>query len=295
MHTVSYIGFRFVVGLFKFIPFPLLYRLSDLLRFILKDIIGYRKSVIDQNLAYCFPEKTKAERTLIANAYYKNFVDIILESFKGLAINPGKLIPRYKVRNPEILVDAYKSNEHLITYSQHYNNWEWGPICLGLQTRHHIVGIVKLIANPLINNYMIDGRSGNNVSVVPSRETGKYLQDLHKKSNPQALVFIADQRPSGKERFLELPFLGGVGRFHHGAAIYASKANLAIYSIDVHRIGRGRYEIEFVQLAEKGEGLTPEQITILYKEHLENLILQSPESWLWTHKRFKEYVDYKKK
>lgn len=295
MHRLSYIGFRLVVGLFKFIPFPLLYRLSDILRFILKDIFGYRRSVIDQNLAYCFPEKTQVERATIANNFYKNFVDIILESFKGLAIHPEKLIPRFKLRNPEILAKAYTANEHLITYSQHYNNWEWGPICLGLQMEHHIVGIVKLIANPLINNYMINGRSGNNVSVVPSRQTGKYLQGLHNKSNPEALVFIADQRPSGKERFLELPFLGGTARFHHGAAIYAAQADLAIYSIDIHRVGRGRYEIEIVQLAKKDAGLTSEQITTRYKEHLEKLLRQSPESWLWTHKRFKQYLDYKKK
>lgn len=295
MHRLSYIGFRFVVGLFKFIPFPLLYRLSDILRFILKDILGYRRSVIDQNLAYCFPEKTKAERALIASDYYRNFVDIILESIKGLVVDPKKLIPRFRVRNPELWTEAYKANEHLITYSQHYNNWEWATICMGLQTEHHIIGVVKLIANPLIDKYMNEGRTGNNVSVLPAKESGRYFQNLHNKSNPQALVFIADQRPSGKERYLELQFLGGVGRFHHGAAIYAARVGLAIYSIDIHRISRGRYEVELVQLAAKGHDLTPKQITTRYKEHLEKLLRQRPESWLWTHKRFKQYLDYKKK
>ena len=294
MHRISYIGFRILIGLFKILPFPLLYLLSDILRFLLKNVVRYRRKVIQKNLDYCFPEMAAIKKSEIADAFYKNFIDIILESLKGLAIKPKKLVNRFKLKNPEVLKEAYSNGKHLMVYSQHYNNWEWAAVSLGLQTDHHIVGVTKLIANPYINNYMAKRRTGPNVSSVTARLTLRYLRKLKEKSQPEALVFIADQRPSGQEKFIELPFLGGVANFHHGAALFTHSYNLPIYSIDIHRTGRGHYDVEFVRLVAENETLTAEQITTQYKEHLEKLILKSPESWLWSHKRFKKYVDYKK-
>ena len=66
----------------------------------------------------------------------------------------------------------------------------------------------------------------------------------------------------------------------------------SVYSIDIHKVSRGRYEVEFVRLLHENEEITPEEMTIRYKEHLEYLIRKSPESWLWSHKRFKKYLDY---
>ena len=235
-----------------------------------------------------------SQKAEIANGFYRNFIDIILESIKGLAIDPNKLVPRYKLKNPNILTEDFNNGQHLMAYSQHYNNWEWSAASLGLQTSHHIVGVTKLIANPYINSYMYNNRTGPNVGSVTTRLTLRYLRVLQDKVNPEAIVFIADQRPSGKEKYLDLPFLGGRARFHHGAALFTHSYNLPIYSIDIHRLDRGKYEVEIVLLKAKEEALSPEEITTRYKEHLEKLVLKSPESWLWSHKRFKKYVDYKK-
>lgn len=281
-----------MVGFFSLIPFPLLYLISDFLRFIFKNIAGYRVSVIKKNLDYCFPKKTPAERQEILDAFYKNFIDIILESIKGLSIDPDKLKKRYTLKNPEVLNQHYNEGQHIITYSQHYNNWEWAPICLGIQMNHRLMGIVKMISNQRINKYMIDGRSGNNVSVISTKQTGEFFKTLHKERDPLAIVFIADQMPYGKVKSLEVPFLGKKVKFHHGAALYAERVNLPIYSIDVLRRGRGRYEISVHCLKNKTETLTAEEITSRYAAHLEELILSSPESWLWSHKRFKQILTY---
>lgn len=280
------------IGLIGCIPFPLLYLFSDGLRFITKHLLRYRVAVIKQNLAYVFPDKDQHQRDLIFHEFYKNFIDIILESIKGQSYSPEKLIDRFRLKNPELLEAAHENGQHVIAYSHHYNNWEWGPICLGLQIDHHITGIVKLIANPLINNYMIDQRSRANVSVVQTGHTGKFMSKLPESTRPICVVFIADQRPSGNNKKVKLPFLGSEAFFHKGAGIYAAQLKAPIYTIDVHRVSRGRYEVELVPIVNKNEDLSPEDISERYKAHLEDLILKSPESWLWSHKRFKEFLKY---
>lgn len=243
-------------------------------------------------MLYCFPSENPQKLREIRDEFYKNFVDIILESLKGLATNPNKLIQRYTFRNPELMDAVYSKDSHVIIFSQHYNNWEWAPICLGLQMKHHLLGVVKFLSNEYINNYMIDGRSGNNVSVIPTYQTAKYFLSLPQEKKTVGIVFIADQKPSGREKAIQLSFLGNEASFHAGAANYAIKSGLPIYSLDVHRISRGRYEVEAVMIAKAGECHSAEELTIKFKQNLEQLIRKSPASWLWSHKRFKDFVEY---
>ena len=292
MKFLAYIFFRVLIGLFSLLPFKLLYLLSDLLNFILKHLFKYRTAVIETNLSYCFPHKSKQEIASIANSFYRNFIDIILESIKGLGTPPKKLVPRYTFRNPELMDAHFERGEHVIIYSQHYNNWEWAPLCLGLQMKHHLVGAVKMLSNQYINEYMKAGRSGNNVSVIPTYYTAKFFSKLDEEPKPVGIVFIADQKPSGKERAVEMDFLGQQVSFHGGAAKYGIKSGLAIFSLDVHRMGRGRYEVEAVQLAKAGELTSADQLTARYIQNLERLITTSPQSWLWSHKRFKNKISY---
>lgn len=292
MKFLSYIFFRLLVTLFSILPFRLVYFFSDVLRFLFKHVLKYRVSVVDKNLEYCFPTLSSSKRLDIRNKFYKNFIDIILESIKGLATDPNRLMPRYTFRNPELLDSYFEKDQHLIFYSQHFNNWEWAPICLGLQMQHHLLGVVKMISNKYINNYFIDGRSGNNVSVIPTFHTARYFSELDKVESPVGIVFIADQKPSGKERSIELPFLGAKASFHAGAGKYAFKSGLPVFSLDVLRVGRGHYEIVTKEIAGAGECTSGDELTIRFKEHLEKLIKDSPESWLWSHKRFKDFISY---
>jgi KDO2-lipid IV(A) lauroyltransferase len=55
------------------LPFPLLYLLSDGLRFLAFNIIGYRKKVVYENLRNAFHTYTEAEIDVIAKKFYKHF------------------------------------------------------------------------------------------------------------------------------------------------------------------------------------------------------------------------------
>ncbi len=292
MRLFSFYIFRCLIILFRFIPFPLLYVLSDFLRFILKNILRYRVSVIQKNIDYCFPDHSEEYKEDCYQQFYKQFVDILLESIKGLSTPEAVLAKRYKLKNPELLQDYYEDQKPIAIYTCHYNNWEWGPLTMGRQMDHHIVGVVKELTNKHINRFIIDGRSKNNVTVIPTYKTAEYLSQDFNKPPTKCLIFISDQRPSDQSKGIEVSFFDKKIIFDHKSAEYIKSLDLPVYNANVHRLRRGHYEIELIPLANINGNSTTQEITNSYVSNLEELISLSPSSWLWTHKRFKDYITY---
>ena len=72
-------GFLYLLSL---LPMWILYGISDLLYVLIFYVFGYRKTVVLQNLAIAFPEKSQQERVLIAKKFYRNFIDTFIETIK---------------------------------------------------------------------------------------------------------------------------------------------------------------------------------------------------------------------
>src|SRR4051812_4351225 len=76
-----YVVYGLLYG-FSLLPLRVLYLISDFAYLIIYHIAGYRKKVVLQNLAIAFPEKTEAERLLIAKKFYRNLTDTFIETIK---------------------------------------------------------------------------------------------------------------------------------------------------------------------------------------------------------------------
>ena len=61
------------------IPLKRLYHLSDFLAWVVRDVVRYRREVVDHNLEIAFPKLTQEERRKIAKDFYSYFCDLILE------------------------------------------------------------------------------------------------------------------------------------------------------------------------------------------------------------------------
>lgn len=291
-HFLSYLLLRLMVGAFWLIPFPALYLLSDLLGFILKNIFKYRLNVIEKNIRYIFPSKSDKWVADTISEYYSYFIDLILETLKGMSMSPYKLRHRFKFTNPEFLNAYCEEGRHVFIYAQHLNNWEWAAMCLGVQMDHHLVGVVKKLSNPYTNNYIQNSRSSFNVSVVHTNRVGRYLSTLTQKSKPEGIVFIADQRPSGREKKVAVSFFNKQIDFHSGAANYALHTNIPLIDFKVTKIKRGYYEMEAILLGYANDFNSAQEITQTYVSYLEKLIEETPALWLWSHKRFKHEINY---
>ncbi len=71
----------FVFKLVSYIPFGLLYVISDILFYPLYYVVRYRRKIVRKNLTESFPEKSLGEIKRIEKKFYRFFVDTMLESF----------------------------------------------------------------------------------------------------------------------------------------------------------------------------------------------------------------------
>lgn len=282
---LEYLGFRIWIGLFRIMPFRLLYIISDILAFLLFHVIRYRRAVSSENIRRCLINLDEKSRHKILKLSYHNLADILLESVKGMTISKATLRKRFKFENIEMLDPYYEECRSLILVSGHVCNWEWGAIALGLQLKHDCIGIYKPIKNPFIEAYAKKRRGRTGMILAGIKETGRVLQE--QAGRPSAFVLIADQNPANKARAFWLDFFSHATAFHHGPASISKNMDYPVVYFSIKRIHRGYYSVYFESLVETPLNMTPEEIMQRYVKRLEQQIEEQPSDWLWSHRRWK--------
>ncbi len=285
MKTLAYLSVRCLVGTFRFIPFWLLYLLSDLLRLVLQYMVRYRHEVIRQNLHNAFPTKNGHEIKKITKHYYRNLADVILESIKGLSLREQELRNRYSYRNSFIFNELYQNKKNAILLGSHIANWEWGVLSFPLWVEQQVVGIYKPLSNPLTDAFLNKLRCRWGLHLYSMTNIGRAV--VRQRQSPAIFVLIADQTPSDIGNAHWLDFLNQPTAFLHGPGKLAEKTGFSVYSFAIQRFRRGFYEVSFKKLADETEALSAGEITQRYAAELERLICQKPSDWLWSHRRWK--------
>ncbi len=279
----------FFILLIGILPFWLLYAFSDFMRFLLKDIFGYRKKVIVSNLKRCFPDAGDEEIKRLTSDAYKNLMDVLVEGFKAFTMSNEQIKKRHKILNPEIL-DSYKnSNRNIIAAPCHYGNWEWGALSPALQLDYQIAAFYTPLSNPYMDKRIRKNRSRTGTILASTRRTARTFEEL---SDSRAIfVMAADQSPSKPNHAIWVDFLGQQTAFLHGIEKHARQRNLPVVFVDIQRVKRGYYTLELSFITEYPTQTEPGEITTLYAKKLEEVILKNPGNWLWSHKRWKLNID----
>lgn len=274
--------FAMVVGS---LPFPLLYKLSDFLSFILRRVLKYRRAVILDNLRNSFPGLGEEEIRIISKKFYPNLSDITLEGIKAFTISKKQVISRYRLRNPELLYPFLEAGRGVICATGHYGNWEWGTLSPPLQVPYKLVAFYKPLKNLRFDKFVRKNRSRFGTSLSPIRETTKTFED--NRGLPVVYLMAADQSPSNREAAYWTTFLGRDTAFLHGPEKHARINNFPVFFAAIRRVKRGFYELDLSILVEDPFLVENGEITRRYAEKMESLIMEDPVNWLWSHRRWK--------
>lgn len=286
LQRFTYIFFRVIVFLFRFLPFWLVYKVSDFIYWVLYYILGYRKNTVLANLKKAFPNKKQHEIERICRQFYRHFCDLLVESFKGFSMSKSDLQKRFKITNPA-LANAYAANnQSLIVVGSHFANWEWGVMCVNTQVRQPLTGIYRPVANKYINDYFVGSRTRFGMNLSPIGNTRDTFEA--NENHTFAMIMMADQSPGKIEKAYWLTFMGLDTPCHYGPEKYAVKYNYPVMYFSPVRVRRGFYECELVLLAENPSKQEEGDITKAFMQYLEKQIYQYPEQWLWTHRRWKK-------
>jgi len=285
MDYLLYLIFRCFVALVSIIPFWILYFLSDMIFFLIYYVFGYRKKVVFDNLYRSFPEKSQNEIKSIAKGFYIHLSDILVESLKAFSLPEEEGARRFRFKPSELLEQFYKENRSVIVVAGHYNNWEWPGIAAGSQIFHKPVGFYKPMTNRYIDNFVKRIRVQGRSALVSINDTIMVFKTDWKE--PAAFYMIADQSPSSIRLAYWVQFLNQETATLHGPEKYARIYNMPVVYCDVQKIKRGYYEAEFILLSENPSATKTGEITAQFMKILEDKILEHPQYYLWSHKRWK--------
>lgn len=286
MNLLVYIIAYPFIWLISRLNFSAIYLISDFLYYFLYYIFSYRKNVVRKNLKLAFPKKNKKDRLKIEKKYYRFLSDIFLESFKSMNISEDEINRRYKFKNPELLDELYKKNKNLILMAGHYCSWEW-VFNLNNNTEYQVHAIYKKLSNKYFDKWLKKIRCKQGCNMISTKNTFREIMKHSKTKELNLYGFASDQSPRKNKLNHWGLFLNNYVPIHTGAEIIAKKYNMAVVFMDVKKIKRGFYEVYFNIITEEPKKFKDFDISDQFMKLVENQIINKPEYYTWTHKRFK--------
>lgn len=268
------------------LPFRLFYWLSDVVCFIVYNIVGYRKNIVRENLAVALPHLSSEERLVIEKKSYHHLCDMFLEMIKTMTISSEEMNKRFTITNIELIKEYEKKGKSIVLLASHYASWEW-LITLNDKTVFRGIGVYKKIANKYFDKLIRDIRSKYDAELVVTRDTIPLIAKNQKEGILCIYGLASDQSPKLDRIFHWDTFMGIEVPVHTGAEMIAKKYDLSVVFVKVKKVKRGYYQATFVPITDDPKSIPDFGITHTFIDEVEKQILEAPEYYFWTHKRWK--------
>ncbi|MDP3431605.1 MAG: lysophospholipid acyltransferase family protein, partial [Bacteroidota bacterium] len=282
----------FILKLLGNTPFWLLYICADLIYLISYYVVGYRKKIVLRNLKNSFPKKSDQEIHRIAIAFYRHFADLVVETIKSFQISEETLKKRIRYKNPEVLNELYVQGKSVALLSGHYGNWEW-TMAMPKFIQHQLNVIYRPMQNKQIDTFMKKVRSRFGMLLIPAKTSLRTMLEIEKTGQLSATYYLADQTALYDTKYWMM-FLNQETPVFPGPEKVASRLKQAVVFMDIQKVQRGYYEVEFTKLFDDASQTKEFEVTKTHVKFLEEIIRKRPEFWLWSHKRWKhtrpEYI-----
>jgi len=287
-----YLLIYFFVYLFSLLPWRLLYFISDIIALLLQYVFRYRNKVVEQNLAIAFPQKTAKERQEIANAFYRQFTDSFIETFKLISISDKNFDKRFS-SNVEVLNKLYESGQSVQIMAGHFFNWEFANWGVAKYGKYPFIAVYMPLSNPHFNRIVLKLRKRFGSIMIPATN---FKSQFHKYANQgaYAMALAADQNPGNPLSAYWVPFFGRLTPFVKGPEKGALLNNTAQVFVHFYRVKRGYYHSEYEVMTTSPNYFKDGQLTALFVKTLEEKIKERPANYLWTHRRWRYEYDASK-
>ena len=286
MQFILYYISLFFIYLVALIPFPFIYGVSDFLFILIYYIVGYRKKVVIENLRKSFPEKSEEEIKKITKRFYHYLCDLFIETFKTLTFSENAAKKHCSMHpKAQALFDRYHAEgKSIILVMGHYGNWEWAGSTFSLLCKQQLYVIYHPLANKHFNGLICKMRSLFGTKLYAMKDAFKDM--MNNKTEISATAFIADQTPPPESAYWT-KFLNQQTPVFWGTEKIARKLNYPVVYVSMKLKKRGYYELHAETLFENPKECTVGEISEAHTRRLEADIVQQPELWLWSHRRWK--------
>lgn len=269
---------KLIVKLFSSLPIIFLKQFRRFIYFLLCYIVCYRKEVIQENLSKSFPTKSKAEINQLYRKFTFHFSEFLLEYlvlFKG---SKSFYEDNVQVEGWKDVQETVESGQHVIIAMGHQGSWEYAAVRLSQLFSIKMTGIYKKIKNPKTDKIVFDARSKFGLHLFEIKDSVKQM--LRMRKEPAAHLFIMDQSPRKSQSKRWIKFLNQDTLILEGVEKMSKALNAKVFWLSVEKEDFAKYKMILKELESTN-------IMKACYDHLESDIQHQPETWLWSHRRWK--------
>lgn len=263
--------------------------LTSFIYFVIYYIAKYRRQVSRVNLTKSFPEKSLQQIISIEKKYYRHMANMMLENFYLRFLSKNDFKKLITVNNPELLQKYYNQGKSMIVMYGHYGNWEYSG-GLGFFTKLRPSAVYKRQSSQAFDRLFYDMRVNTNVYPIEMKEVMRKVPN-YVNEKPSMVYMFADQTPMKQDIHHWITFLNQTTGVYTGSEKLAKKYDLVVVYCEILPTGNGKYTFDIQLITDDPKNTAQNQITDKYFELLEKTIINNPEYWLWSHRRWKHQPD----
>lgn len=242
-----------------------------------------KKRIIRKNLDLCFPEKNNQE---IRNLVLKNFVSLgmsLIEIAMSWWSSDNRLKKIVQIEGLEHLQSALQQGHGVILLSGHFTTLELGGRLLRQFTQFHVM--YREQKNPLFDIIMTRSRIRNYEKAIHRRDIKTFIQSL-KENN--AVWYAPDQNFGGNKKVFA-PFFGIQAATNPATSRLAKIAKARVVPFFQIRLpGLQGYKLKILPALDNFPSGDVIKDTARINKVIEGAVRESPEQYLWAHRRFKD-------
>lgn len=260
--------------------------LGRLVCFVLHRVARYRLGVVRENLSNSFPEKSLTERREIERRFYRHLSEVFVDTMRLCSISREEILSRMVYRDREQQEERMKGRSWISAMS-HFGSWEL-TINYVCHTDHRVLAVYRPLHSGAFDRFYYDARSRFGTQPVPMNDILREAMRARRPGErPITVALIADQTPPWHEIKHWYRFLGQDTPFFSGTEKMALKLKMPVFFMYVRKVAPRCYEAEFIEIYDGTEAVPEHQITERYIRLLERMIRETPELWMWSHRRWK--------
>ena len=241
-----------------------------------------RQTVIDTNLARCFPEKSDSERKRIKSHCYQNLGISLIEMAMCWWWSDDRLRPLVEIRGREHLDEVLASGRGAILLTGHYSSLEIGGRLLTLFMP--LQGMYRTQRNRLFDSYLYTRRHSYLVNLVSRKNTRQLLKGIR----AGIPTWYAPDQDFTRERNVFAPFMGIATATISASSRLAQAGNAAMLPYYPERKADASGYILHIEPALENfpSGDEVEDATAI-NQTFEKWLRKDPDNYMWIHQRFK--------
>ena len=286
MQLIAFLLIYPIAWFISILPFSVLYKFSDVVCFLVYTVFGYRKKIVRSNIALALPHLSKKEQLSIEKKFYSHMCDMFLEMIKTMSISNEEVSKRFTFKNIELINKYEAQGKSVVLMCAHYASWEW-LIVLAKYIDYKSIAIYKKLGNKYFDRLVINIRKKFDANLIESGKSIELMEENESKGIKAFYGFASDQSPQLTRAKYWDNFMGINVPVYTGAEMIAKRLDFNMIFVKVEKVKRGYYQATICPLVDNPLEIPDYEITSLYLREVEKQILEAPEFYFWTHKRWK--------